>query len=60
METTNMVLHAADQHCIKCLGILRDVQTMVAGLEFYVMYLVVRPHSYGTSFSILMGRPWLL
>ena len=60
MEPTNTILHVADQCCVKPLGILHDVQTMVVGFEFLVAYLVVRPHSYGASFSILMGRPWLL
>ena len=52
MEPTDTVLRVADQRHVRPLGILHNVQTMVAGLEFYVTYLVVRPHSYGTLFSI--------
>ena len=36
MEPTDMVLRVVDQRCVIPLGILRDVQTMVAGLQFYV------------------------
>ena len=32
----------------------------MTGLEFHVSYLVVKPHSYGASFPILIGRPWLI
>ena len=60
METTDTILRVADQRSVKPLGILRDVQTMVASSEFYVTYPLVRLHSYGTSIFILMERPWLL
>ena len=39
---------------------MQGIKTIVAGLEFIVNYLVVRPYSYGASFPILVGQPWLL
>ena len=55
LEPTNIVLRVADQRRVKPLGIIQGVKTMVASLEFHVSYLVVKPHSYGASFPILMG-----
>ncbi|KAI5065815.1 hypothetical protein GOP47_0018439 [Adiantum capillus-veneris] len=60
VEPTNIILRLADQRRVKPLGILQGVKTIVAGLEFYVSYLIVQPHSYGASFPILLGRPWLV
>ena len=57
---TNIILHVADQRRVKPLGIVQGIKIIVVGLEFIVNYLVVRPYSYGASFPILAGRPWLL
>ena len=60
LEPTNIILRMADQRRVKPLGMLHGIKTIVAGLQFHVNYLVVRPHSYGESFPILIGRPWLV
>ncbi|KAI5063849.1 hypothetical protein GOP47_0020519 [Adiantum capillus-veneris] len=60
VEPTNIILHLANQRHVKSLGILQGVKSIVASLEFHVSYLIVRPHSYGASFPILLGRPWLV
>lgn len=54
MDPTNIVLWLADQRRIKPLGVLQGIKTIVAGLEFQISYLVVHPHSYGASISILL------
>ncbi|KAH7432536.1 hypothetical protein KP509_07G026700 [Ceratopteris richardii] len=60
LENTPMSLRMADQTQVKPAGLIRNVQTIVGGIEFSVDYLVVRPRSTETTFSILLGRPWLM
>ncbi|KAH7424816.1 hypothetical protein KP509_11G026300 [Ceratopteris richardii] len=60
LEDTPMSLRMADQTQVKPAGLMRNVQTIVGGIEFSIDYLVVRPRSTETAFSILLGRPWLM
>ncbi|KAH7307756.1 hypothetical protein KP509_22G075800 [Ceratopteris richardii] len=60
MEETPMSLRMADQTQVKPAGLLKNVSTVVGGLEFKVDYLIVRPRTSETTFSILLGRPWLM
>ncbi|KAH7297787.1 hypothetical protein KP509_25G012500 [Ceratopteris richardii] len=60
LEHTPMSLRMADQTQVKPARLIRNVQTIVGGIEFSVDYLVVRPRSIETTFSILLGRPWLM
>ncbi|KAH7373369.1 hypothetical protein KP509_17G051800 [Ceratopteris richardii] len=60
LEHTPMSLRMADPTQVKPAGLIRNVQTIVGGIEFSVDYLVVRPRSTETTFSILLGRPWLM
>ncbi|KAH7332358.1 hypothetical protein KP509_20G083800 [Ceratopteris richardii] len=60
VEDTPMSLRMADQTQVKPAGLIRNVQNIVGGIEFSVDYLVVRPRSTETTFSILLGRPWLM
>ncbi|KAH7278986.1 hypothetical protein KP509_38G068200 [Ceratopteris richardii] len=60
MEETPMSLRMADQTQVKPAGLLKNVSTVVGGLEFKVDYLIVRPKTSEATFSILLGRPWLV
>ncbi|KAH7302324.1 hypothetical protein KP509_23G067500 [Ceratopteris richardii] len=60
MEETPMSLRMADQMQVKPAGLLKNVSTVVGGLEFKVDYLIVRPRTSEATFSILLGRPWLV
>ncbi|KAH7416229.1 hypothetical protein KP509_14G081700 [Ceratopteris richardii] len=60
MEETLMSLRMADQTQVKPAGLLKNVSTVVGGLEFKVDYLIVRPRTSEATFSILLGRPWLV
>ncbi|KAH7294485.1 hypothetical protein KP509_27G002600 [Ceratopteris richardii] len=60
MEETPMSLRMADQTQVKPAGLLKNVSTVVGGLEFKVDYLIVRPRTSEATFSILLGRPWLV
>ncbi|KAH6558036.1 hypothetical protein KP509_1Z081000 [Ceratopteris richardii] len=60
MEETPMFLRMADQMQVKPAGLLKNVSTVVGGLEFKVDYLIVRPRTSEATFSILLGRPWLM
>ncbi|KAH7432573.1 hypothetical protein KP509_07G028600 [Ceratopteris richardii] len=60
LEHNPMSLRMADQTQVKPARLIRSVQTIVGGIEFSVDYLVVRPRSTETTFSILLGRPWLM
>ncbi|KAH7430571.1 hypothetical protein KP509_08G004300 [Ceratopteris richardii] len=60
MEETPMSLRMADQTQVKPVGLLKNVSTVVGGLEFSVDYLIVRPRTSEATFSILLGRPWLV
>ncbi|KAH7281660.1 hypothetical protein KP509_36G057100 [Ceratopteris richardii] len=60
LEHTPMSLRMADQTQVKPAGLIRNVQTIVGGIQFSVDYLVVRPRSTETTFSILLGQPWLM
>ncbi|KAH7422302.1 hypothetical protein KP509_12G002700 [Ceratopteris richardii] len=57
MEETPMSLRMADQTQVKPAGLLKNVSTVVGGLEFKVDYLIVRPRTSEATFSILLGRP---
>ncbi|KAH7421704.1 hypothetical protein KP509_13G072100 [Ceratopteris richardii] len=60
MEETPMSLRMADQTQVKPAGLLKNVSIVVGGLEFKVDYLIVRPRTSEATFSILLGRPWLV
>ncbi|KAH7445551.1 hypothetical protein KP509_01G014200 [Ceratopteris richardii] len=60
LENTPMSLRMVDQTQVKPAGLIRNVQTIVGGIEFSVDYLVVRLRSTETTFSILLGRSWLM
>ncbi|KAH7281481.1 hypothetical protein KP509_36G050100 [Ceratopteris richardii] len=60
MEETPMSLRMADQTQVKPAGLLKNVSTIVGGLEFKVDYLIVRPRTSEATFSILLGPPWLM
>ncbi|KAH7365733.1 hypothetical protein KP509_18G043300 [Ceratopteris richardii] len=60
LEDTPMSLRMADQTQVKPARLIRNVQTIVGGIEFSLDYLVVRPRSTETTLSILLGCPWLM
>ncbi|KAH7288999.1 hypothetical protein KP509_31G053000 [Ceratopteris richardii] len=60
MEETPMSLRMADQTQVKLAGLLKNVSTVVGGLEFSVDYLIIRPRTSEATFSILLGQPWLV
>ncbi|KAH7289363.1 hypothetical protein KP509_31G072100 [Ceratopteris richardii] len=60
MEETPMSLRMANQTQVKPAGLLKNVSTVVGSLEFKVDYLIVRPRTSEATFSILLGRPWLV
>ncbi|KAH7425779.1 hypothetical protein KP509_11G070400 [Ceratopteris richardii] len=57
MEETPMSLRMEDQTQVKPAGLLKNVSTVVGGLEFKVDYLIVRPRISEDTFSILLRRP---
>ncbi|KAH6559457.1 hypothetical protein KP509_1Z007100 [Ceratopteris richardii] len=60
MEDTPMSLRMGDQMQVKPADLLKNVSTIVGGLEFKFDYLIVRPRTSEATFSILPGRPWLV
>jgi hypothetical protein len=59
MISTLIILRMADQSKVKPLGILKQVPTLVGGIEYKVDYIIFKITESISSYPILLGRPWL-
>ncbi|KAH7296478.1 hypothetical protein KP509_26G024500 [Ceratopteris richardii] len=56
MEHTPMPVKMANQTQVKPASLLKNVNTIIGGLEFNIDYLIVRPRNTEATFFILLGR----
>ena len=56
---TPIILRIADQSRVKPLGILKQILTTIGGIDFQIDYIVFKVTKSISSYSILLGRPWL-
>jgi hypothetical protein len=59
MISTPIILRMADQSKVKPLGVLKQVPTLVGGIEYKVDYIIFKITESISSYPILLGRPWL-
>jgi hypothetical protein len=59
MISTPIILRMADQSKVKPLGILKQVPTLVGGIEHKIDYIIFKITESIPSYPILLGRPWL-
>lgn len=59
LKETKLVLRMADQSWIKPMGILPTIKTIIAGILYWIDFIVFQPSSSCASYLILLGRPWL-
>jgi hypothetical protein len=59
MIPTPIILRMADQRKVKPLGILKQVPTLVGGIEYKIDYIIFKITGSISSYPILLGRPWL-
>jgi hypothetical protein len=59
MIPTPIILRMADQSKVKPLGILKQVPTLVGGIEYKIDYIIFKITKSISSYPILLGRPWL-
>jgi hypothetical protein len=59
MISTPIILRMADQSKVKPLGILKQVPTLVDGIEYKIDYIIFKITESISSYPILLGRPWL-
>ena len=59
LQPTKIFLKMADQHSVRPLGILKNVMTEVGEHRHSVHYIVFHIPNALSTYSILLGRPWL-
>jgi hypothetical protein len=52
-------LRMADQTTIKLVGLIRDLKTYVHGIPYITMFTLLHNNVVDSSYSMLVGRPWL-
>ncbi len=52
-------LRKADQTTIKPMGLIKDLKTYVHGILYIIMFIVFQNNVVDSSYSMLLGRPWL-
>ncbi|OAE34517.1 hypothetical protein AXG93_3805s1000 [Marchantia polymorpha subsp. ruderalis] len=57
-EPTTRVLRLADQTRRMPLEILRDIKTIIGGVAFPLIYIILQPPM-KRGYDVLIGRPWL-
>jgi hypothetical protein len=59
MISTPIILRMANQSKVKPLGILKQVPTLVGGIEYKIDYIIFKITESISSYLILLDRPWL-
>ena len=59
MEPAPFTIKLADQSKVAPLGLVKNVPVRIAGIRFLVAFVVMTLPSHSSSYSILLGRPWL-
>ena len=59
MEPAPFTIKLADQSKVAPLGLVKNVPVRIAGVRFLVAFVVMTLPSHSSSYSILLGRPWL-
>ena len=59
MELAPFSIKVADQRRVTPLGLVKNVLVRVVGIWFLIAFVVMGLPSHNSSFSILLGRPWL-
>ena len=59
MKFTPFSIKLADQRKVTPLGLVKNVPMRVVGIWFLIAFVVMELPSHSSSFSILLGRPWL-
>ncbi len=49
----------ADQTTTKPMGLIRDLKIYVHGIPYITMFIVLQNNVVDSSYSMLLGRPWL-
>ena len=59
MEEAPFSIKLADQSRVSPLGLVKNVPVRIAGVRFLVAFVVMNLPAHSSSYSILLGRPWL-
>ena len=59
MEPTPFTIKLANQSKVAPLGLVKNVLVRIIGIRFLVAFVVMTLPSHNSSYSILLGRPWL-
>jgi hypothetical protein len=59
LKPTTLILRMVDQSQVKPMGVLLEVHTIIAGIEYKVDYIVFKLLTSIFAYPILLGRPWL-
>ena len=59
MEPAPFSIKLADQRRVTPLGLVKNVPVKVAGIRFLIAFVVMDLPLHSSSFSVLLGRPWL-
>ena len=59
MKPAPFSIKLADQRRVTPLGLVKNVSVRVAGIRFLIAFVVMDLPLHSSSFSILLGRPWL-
>ena len=59
MEPAPFTIKLADQSKVAPLGLVKNVPVRIVGVRFLVAFVVMNLPSHNSSYSILLGRPWL-
>ena len=59
MEPAPFTIKLADQSKVAPLGLVKNIPVRIAGIRFLVAFVVMTLPSHSSSYSILLGRPWL-
>ena len=59
MDEEPFSIKLANQSRITPLGLVKNVHVRIARVRFLVAFIVMNLPAHNSSFSILLGRPWL-
>jgi len=59
INSTPIILRMADQRRVLPMGLLAQIDTTIAGIDYKIDYIVFKLTESISSYPILLGRPWL-
>ena len=59
MDPTPFSIKLVDQRRVTPLGLVKNVPIRVVGIKFLIAFVVMDLPLHSSSFSVLLGKPWL-